>query len=74
MKHNAADGLFAKPSFFSCDLCPVVGLILSVYLSDVAVICKTEISIVPNNEVFVNGDSHDAAGMDELSGDELVLT
>ena len=48
-------------------------LIFTVHLGDMTVICKTEICIVPDNEVLVDRDAHDPAGVDQLLGDEFVF-
>jgi hypothetical protein len=36
-------------------------------------VCKTEIAVVSDNQVFVDRNAHDPAGLDELPGEEPVL-
>jgi hypothetical protein len=48
--------------------------IFAVQLSDVTVVCKTEIGVVSYDEVLVNSNPHDPAGVDQLPGDEFVFT
>ena len=40
-----------------------MGVELVVHLGNVAVICETEIGIVADDQMFVNGNAHDSAGM-----------
>lgn len=48
-------------------------LIYAVHLSDMTVICKTEIGVVPDDEMLMDRDPHDPAGVDQLLGDEFVF-
>ena len=49
-------------------------LVLAVHLRNIALVCETEIGIVADDQVLVDRDSHDPAGMNQLAGNEPVFT
>ena len=49
-------------------------LVLAVHFGDVTSIRETKIGVVANDQVLMDRDSHDSAGVNQLAGNEPVFT
>ena len=50
-----------------------MGIVFAIHLGNVAMIRKTEIVVVADDQVFVDCNAHNSAGMNQLAGNLLVF-